>query len=320
MLLIYIGWLDLFDMNGRMYDYNLGRFMSVDPLIQSPTSTQSVNPYSYIMNNPLAGTDPTGYAAQCSDDNNCDLSSIDVKDVTSIQVTKDGNAIINTNNGSFQVNSIGGKNVQGSFSASNIGDLSSVASKPSYGNDANFVKGYADQANKQDMSGVLSMTPVGQAVDSIKSGIEGIEKFADEYNETGSYTDAALAGAVFALEKYGERKLKLSRAPDVVSDAAKKVPNPWGRRGSPAHTDKVLEAEKRLGDKGWKTISGGSLPEEKVGNRYPDLVMKKGDDQIAVQVGRGTRGGIPVIRERRAMDDLRKTGEFSHVFFVRYDN
>ena len=53
----------LIHMNGRIYDYNLGRFMSVDPLIQSPTSTQSVNPYSYIMNNPLAGTDPTGYAA-----------------------------------------------------------------------------------------------------------------------------------------------------------------------------------------------------------------------------------------------------------------
>jgi hypothetical protein len=50
-------------MNGRVYDYNLGRFMSVDPFIQSPTSTQSINPYSYIMNNPLAGTDPTGYVA-----------------------------------------------------------------------------------------------------------------------------------------------------------------------------------------------------------------------------------------------------------------
>ncbi|QSX39192.1 hypothetical protein JYB85_17940 [Shewanella sedimentimangrovi] len=56
----------LIHMNGRVYDYNLGRFMSVDPLIQSPTSTQSINPYSYIMNNPLAGTDPTGYAA-CSE-------------------------------------------------------------------------------------------------------------------------------------------------------------------------------------------------------------------------------------------------------------
>ncbi|ARD24080.1 RHS repeat-associated core domain-containing protein [Shewanella japonica] len=54
----------LIHMNGRVYDYNMGRFMSVDPFIQSPTSTQSVNPYSYIMNNPLSGTDPTGYASE----------------------------------------------------------------------------------------------------------------------------------------------------------------------------------------------------------------------------------------------------------------
>ncbi|WP_308855468.1 RHS repeat-associated core domain-containing protein, partial [Shewanella sp. LC2] len=59
----------LIHMNGRVYDYNLGRFMSVDPFIQSPTSTQSVNPYSYIMNNPLAGIDPTGYYAECPDRN-----------------------------------------------------------------------------------------------------------------------------------------------------------------------------------------------------------------------------------------------------------
>lgn len=55
----------LIHMNGRVYDYNLGRFLSVDPFIQAPTNTQSVNPYSYIMNNPLAGTDPTGYAWVC---------------------------------------------------------------------------------------------------------------------------------------------------------------------------------------------------------------------------------------------------------------
>lgn len=54
---------ELIHMNGRVYDYNLGRFMSVDPVIQSPGNSQSINPYSYIMNNPLAGTDPTGYAA-----------------------------------------------------------------------------------------------------------------------------------------------------------------------------------------------------------------------------------------------------------------
>ena len=36
--------------------------MSVDPFIQNPSNTQSINPYSYIMNNPMAGTDPSGYA------------------------------------------------------------------------------------------------------------------------------------------------------------------------------------------------------------------------------------------------------------------
>ncbi|WP_386069891.1 polymorphic toxin-type HINT domain-containing protein [Tahibacter sp. UC22_41] len=53
--------LGLIHMNGRVYDYRLGRFLSVDPFIQFPANSQSLNPYSYIMNNPLAGTDPTGY-------------------------------------------------------------------------------------------------------------------------------------------------------------------------------------------------------------------------------------------------------------------
>jgi len=52
---------DLIHMNGRAYDYNLGRFLSVDPVIQFPANSQSLNPYSYIMNNPMSGTDPTGY-------------------------------------------------------------------------------------------------------------------------------------------------------------------------------------------------------------------------------------------------------------------
>ena len=54
---------ELIHMNGRVYDYNLGRFLSVDPFIQEPGNSQSMNPYSYIMNNPLAGTDPSGYCA-----------------------------------------------------------------------------------------------------------------------------------------------------------------------------------------------------------------------------------------------------------------
>ena len=54
-------------MNGRVYDYALGRFLGPDPIIQFPTNTQSLNPYSYIMNNPFAGTDPSGYTMSIMD-------------------------------------------------------------------------------------------------------------------------------------------------------------------------------------------------------------------------------------------------------------
>lgn len=48
-------------MNGRVYDYNVGRFMGVDPYIQGVGNSQGINPYSYVMNNPLGFTDPSGY-------------------------------------------------------------------------------------------------------------------------------------------------------------------------------------------------------------------------------------------------------------------
>jgi RHS repeat-associated protein len=48
-------------MNGRIYDPLIGRFMSADPFIQDASSLQSYNRYAYVLNNPLAFTDPTGY-------------------------------------------------------------------------------------------------------------------------------------------------------------------------------------------------------------------------------------------------------------------
>ena len=48
-------------MNGRVYDPLLGRFVSADPYIPAPHLTQSYNPYSYAMNNPLSYVDPDGF-------------------------------------------------------------------------------------------------------------------------------------------------------------------------------------------------------------------------------------------------------------------
>ncbi len=51
----------LVNMNGRVYDPVLGRFLSPDPNVQDPSDTQSYNRYSYALNNPLRYTDPTGF-------------------------------------------------------------------------------------------------------------------------------------------------------------------------------------------------------------------------------------------------------------------
>ena len=50
----------LYNMNGRLYDPVVGRFLSADPFIQDPGFTQSLNRYSYCLNNPLKFNDPSG--------------------------------------------------------------------------------------------------------------------------------------------------------------------------------------------------------------------------------------------------------------------
>ncbi len=63
----------LINMNGRMYDPVVGRFLGVDPIVQAPDYSQSYNGYSYCWNNPLKYTDPSGMR-RCADDYEVNLS------------------------------------------------------------------------------------------------------------------------------------------------------------------------------------------------------------------------------------------------------
>ena len=49
----------LVHMNGRIQDPHLGRFISADPFVQFPDSTQGLNRYTYTANNPLSFTGST---------------------------------------------------------------------------------------------------------------------------------------------------------------------------------------------------------------------------------------------------------------------
>ena len=56
----HLPWFGLVNMNARLYDPALGRFLSPDPYIQLPDFTQNFNRYSYGLNNPLVCVDENG--------------------------------------------------------------------------------------------------------------------------------------------------------------------------------------------------------------------------------------------------------------------
>jgi len=51
----------LIHMNGRVLDPVLGRFLSADPYIDGPLSTQGWNRYAYVHGRVMSATDPSGY-------------------------------------------------------------------------------------------------------------------------------------------------------------------------------------------------------------------------------------------------------------------
>ncbi len=56
----HLPWFGLINMNARLYDAALGRFLSPDPYVQMPDFSQNFNRYSYCLNNPLIYIDPSG--------------------------------------------------------------------------------------------------------------------------------------------------------------------------------------------------------------------------------------------------------------------
>jgi RHS repeat-associated protein len=56
----------LINMKGRIYDPEARRFLTPDPLVENPANSQTLNRYTYVLNNPITHTDPTGYQRSAS--------------------------------------------------------------------------------------------------------------------------------------------------------------------------------------------------------------------------------------------------------------
>jgi RHS repeat-associated protein len=64
----------LYNYNARLYDPEMGRFMTPDSIVSDPSNPQSLNRYSYVLNNPLNLVDPTGNTTECSSGENCNTT------------------------------------------------------------------------------------------------------------------------------------------------------------------------------------------------------------------------------------------------------
>ncbi len=64
----WIADLGIYHFNARFYSPKLGRFLSADTLMSGISNPQNLNRFSYVANNPLRYTDPTGHIA-CDDFN-----------------------------------------------------------------------------------------------------------------------------------------------------------------------------------------------------------------------------------------------------------
>lgn len=54
----------LYDYGARWYDPTIGRFLAADTIVPEPGDPQALNRYSYVLNNPVRYTDPTGHLTE----------------------------------------------------------------------------------------------------------------------------------------------------------------------------------------------------------------------------------------------------------------
>ncbi len=82
----------------RYNSSSMGRFMSPDPLGGHQEDPQTMNRYTYVRNNPLNLTDPTGldWYLGCTSSDHSGCTQLSDKDKTWVQADKSGNATIVT--------------------------------------------------------------------------------------------------------------------------------------------------------------------------------------------------------------------------------
>jgi len=140
-----------------------------------------------------------------------------------------------------------------------------------------------------------------------------------EYQRKANETVKAIVNPGNSIKQvFGKAAVRAGKA--AMGD--KKVPNPNGKNGSPAHQKTIEAEEKRMQGAGKTTQKEVKVdtPGGQKSKRYVDVVgtdPKTGEKEM-VQVGKQNKNGTPVSRERKAIGDIEGATQ-EKVKFVPYN-
>jgi RHS repeat-associated protein len=284
--------LSLVHMGGRIYDPILGRFLQADPFVQQPNNIQSFNRYSYVMNNPLNKTDPSGYiwtalileglkyiaanAASAALVNAANIMLTAYYTYAEIQLVKGILSVID-GGGTAMANFAGG--FAKTYIKNGLADRLGVSSAKMLG-----IEGEEQSASEQlreDIEFVIDAIEGGIQA-SEKQGNSDTEKTNNDYAKRSSFeryldnswymmkktfTDGD--EFLWQLERHALAMPTWASAPTAyykISSyfslksfkVAKKVPNPGGRLGKHSTRQHVDDVATEMQDRGWRITRGGN--------------------------------------------------------------
>jgi RHS repeat-associated protein len=126
-----LGSMGLNHMTGRVQDAITGRFLSPDPTIPNPANTQSYNRYTYVSNNPLTYTDPSGFEEVMLPINSVTDQSVSLDSPPLSEITVGGQRYTEFSTGTAGVTEVpgGGSNTGGSGDGEGIPEITVTGQK-----------------------------------------------------------------------------------------------------------------------------------------------------------------------------------------------
>ena len=154
----------------------------------------------------------------------------------------------------------------------------------------------------------------GLLIDSAAAATPFVPGFAGSTIRAKRAAQALPAAEALQLQRFVDKavdagKIGQSKVSKIPGVAARKIPNPDGKKGGPAHQSKVEEVAADIRSRGLDVDFEHMVPTPGAGKskRFVDVVGRNpvtGEIQEMHQIGRQTKGGLPVSRERSAIQDI----------------